>query len=311
MDKRIKAHLRRAMYVVIMVEIIVLSGFAILCGMGRWNNNLLMVILLFMAMGTGITTMFILYRSGCKVMEEVKQLSDTQTEADTLMREVVANITHDLKTPITAIKGYSQGILDKVANTPERIYKYVSTIRTKAEDMANLVDELSFFTQIYKSDVQYDFQPVEFNEYMCSCISALSLDLETKKTDLVYQCFAAGEVRTYLDKDKIKRVIHNIVENSLKYIGMERGILLVRIEETQECVIVHIRDNGIGIQKNELPMIFERFYRTDSSRNSSTGGSGLGLAIAKKIIEEHAGQIWAESELGRGTQVSFSLPKIQ
>lgn len=146
---------------------------------------------------------------------------------------------------------------------------------------------------------------------MCSCISALSLDLETKKTDLVYQCFAAGEVRTYLDKDKIKRVIHNIVENSLKYIGMERGILLVRIEETQECVIVHIRDNGIGIQKNELPMIFERFYRTDSSRNSSTGGSGLGLAIAKKIIEEHAGQIWARSELGRGTQVSFSLPKIQ
>lgn len=148
MDKRIKAHLRRAMYVVIMVEIIVLSGFAILCGMGRWNNNLLMVILLFMAMGTGITTMFILYRSGCKVMEEVKQLSDTQTEADTLMREVVGNITHDLKTPITAIKGYSQGILDKVANTPERIYKYVSTIRTKAEDMANLVDELSFYTNL-------------------------------------------------------------------------------------------------------------------------------------------------------------------
>lgn len=241
--------------------------------------------------------------------KQIKRLHETQTEADALVREVVGNIAHDLKTPITAIKGYSQGIMDGVAATPERIYKYASTIRTKAEDMLGLVEELSFFTQIYKNDVQYDFQPVEFGEYISGCISALSLDLETHQTDLVYQYFVEGEVRICLDKEKLKRVIHNIIENAIKYIGTERGILLVRIEEDEKNVFVHIIDNGVGISREELPMIFERFYRTDSSRNSSTGGNGLGLAISKKIIEEHGGQIWAESELGKGTQISFSLPK--
>ena len=111
------------------------------------------------------------------------------------------------------------------------------------------------------------------------------------------------------DEEKIKRVVANIVGNAVKYIQREQGMILVNVEDQGPFIQVMIRDNGKGIGKEELPFIFERFYRTDSSRNSRTGGSGLGLAIAKKIMDEHGGRIWAESELGKGTEVYFTLKK--
>lgn len=243
--------------------------------------------------------------------EENKRLRDVTEQADTLTREVVANITHDLKTPLTAINGYSQGILDGIAGTPEQIMKYVMTIRNKANDMAALVDELSFFTQIYQDDIRYNFREVNANEYLCECVSELSLDLEMKKISLIYQNVADKNIHIFIDMEKIKRVLNNIIGNSSKYINSDIGIVHIHIEETKKNVVVQITDNGIGIEKKELSSIFERFYRTDSSRNSKTGGSGLGLAIARKIIEDHKGKIWAESEIGKGTRISFTLPKIE
>lgn len=245
-----------------------------------------------------------------KSLEENKRLKDATEKADILTREVVANITHDLKTPLTAIKGYSQGILDGVASTPEQMNKYVTTIRNKANDMAVLVDELSFFTQIYQDDIRYNWKEVNANEYLCECISELSLDLEMKKISLVYQNTADKDIQIYIDMEKMKRVLNNIIGNSSKYIDSDMGIVLIHVEEVKEDLLIQITDNGIGIDKDELSHVFERFYRTDSSRNSKTGGSGLGLAIARKIIENHKGRIWAESEIGKGTRISFSLPKV-
>lgn len=240
----------------------------------------------------------------------VQRIEDADNDADARLREVIANITHDLKTPLASIKGYSQGILDGVAGTPEQIKKYVNTIRSKANDMTELVDELSFFAQIYQKDIRYNFQSVEANEYLSECVSALSLDLETMNIGLVYRYEADRNLRIYIDRERMKRVIHNIMGNASKYIHTDTGIVFVRSQEAEGELIVQISDNGVGIEKGELPHIFERFYRTDSSRNSKTGGSGLGLAIAKKIVEDHNGKIWAESEVGRGTRISFSLPKF-
>lgn len=244
------------------------------------------------------------------IFRSVHDLEEAGEQADTLTREVVSNITHDLKTPLTAIKGYSQGILDGVAGTPERLNKYVTTIRNKADDMAGLVDELSFFTQIYQKDIQYQCQEVNASDYFSGCVSDLSLDLEMKKISLVYQYEADPDARICIDTEKMKRVINNIIGNASKYIQTEMGIVFVCIKETQEDMIIQVTDNGVGIAEEELPRIFERFYRTDNSRNSKTGGSGLGLAIAKKITEDHKGKIWAESELGKGTKITFSLPKL-
>lgn len=278
-------------------------------------NGSLRLIIIVILMILVIDVVLLLFLLGRKIyknnFEQNRRLKDVTEQADSLTREVVANITHDLKTPLTAINGYSQGILDGIAGTPEQITKYVTTIRNKANDMAVLVDELSFFTQIYQNDIRYNFRDVNANTYLCECVSELSLDLEMKKISLIYQNVADKNIRIYVDMERMKRVLNNVIGNSSKYINSDMGIVLVHIGETKENLVVQITDNGIGIEEEELPHIFERFYRADSSRSSKTGGSGLGLAIARKIIEDHNGEIWAESEIGKGTRISFTLPKIE
>lgn len=197
--------------------------------------------------------------------------------------------------------------MDGVAATPERMERYVKTIHSKAVDMAGLVDELSYFTKIYQKVEDFRFAPVKASYFFAECISGMSLDLETRNIQLLYQCDVGEDVEIVIDEEKIKRVVANIVGNAVKYIQREQGMILVNVEDQGSFIQVMIRDNGKGIGKEELPFIFERFYRTDSSRNSRTGGSGLGLAIAKKIMDEHGGRIWAESELGKGTEVYFTL----
>ena len=243
-----------------------------------------------------------------QVDELQKQLDEKKEESELVMREMLSNITHDLKTPLTAIRGYAQGILDGVAATPDRMNKYISTIRNKADDMANLVNELSLFAQIYNKEIEYKKGGVEIDEYISRCMSNLSLDLETRKIDFLYRNDVEKGTCLYIDEEKIKRVFYNVIGNAYKYIDKDLGMIFLHIEDAGKMVWVRITDNGSGIEKDELPLIFERFYRTDSSRNSKTGGTGLGLAIAKKIIEDHGGQIYAESEKGKGTKIYFSLP---
>lgn len=245
-----------------------------------------------------------------KRLEQLEiQRGREQDEFEMMLRETLGNISHDLKTPLTAIRGYSQGILDGVAATPERMNKYVTTIRNKAVDMAGLVDELSLFAQIYKKDIQYQLREVEVNEYISRCMDNLSLDLETRNIDFLYRNDVKKGTYLFIDEEKVKRVFYNIVGNASKYIQTDAGLIYIHAEEKDDVVWIRIEDNGAGMEKSEIPFIFDRFYRTDSSRNSKTGGSGLGLAIAKKVIEDHGGQIYAESEKGKGTKISFSLPK--
>ena len=247
------------------------------------------------------------YEKRLKEIED--QLAREQEESGTMLREMLGNITHDLKTPLTAIRGYSQGILDGVAATPERMNKYVTTIRNKADDMAGLVDELSLFAQIYKNDIEYRRSEVEVNDFISRCMGNLALDLETRHIDFLYRNDVEKGTLLYIDEEKVKRVFYNIVGNAYKYIDKDAGMIYIHVEGEEHVIWIHIQDNGTGIEESELPFIFNRFYRTDSSRNSKTGGTGLGLAIAKKVIEDHGGEIYAESEKGKGTKISFSLPK--
>ena len=257
----------------------------------------------------GATEFTALYDELDNMRVTLKESIEERNKSDALTKEVIGNISHDLKTPLTAIKGYSEGILDGVASTPERINKYVKTIYTKAVDMAGLVDELSYFTKIYQKEEKFKFREINVNRYFGECVSDMALDLETRNIQLLYQCYVDEETVLLLDQEKIKRVISNIIGNAVKYISHNQGMILINISENADDIMVMIRDNGKGIGKEELPFIFDRFYRTDSSRNSRTGGSGLGLAIAKKIIEEHGGKIWADSVIDKGTTICFSIPK--
>ena len=228
------------------------------------------------------------------------------------LRELISNISHDIKTPLTAIKGYAEGLLDGVADTPERREKYLRTIFAKASDMTTLVDELSFYTKIDTNNIPYHFEKVKVNDYFRDCIEDNSPELEIVNVELSFETDVAEEVQVLGDREQLRRVMSNLIGNAVKYLGdKEKGIIRIRLKDEGNIIRVDVEDNGIGIAETALPYVFERFYRADASRNSKQGGSGLGLAIAKRIIEEHGGSIRAESKEGEGTTFSFTLKKIE
>lgn len=251
----------------------------------------------------------------CEDFEEMrihlKELIEVQMQYERDSRELISNISHDLKTPLTAIKGYAEGIMDGVADTHEKRDKYLRTIYTKASDMSVLVDELSFYSKIDCNTVPYNFKVINIDDYFSDCIEELSLDLEVKNIELGYQNFQEGMLQVLADAEQLKRVINNIIGNAVKYLDKPKGRIEVRIKELGTFVQIEIEDNGVGIPAKDLPFIFDRFYRADASRNSKKGGTGLGLAIAKKIIEDHSGRIWATSEKGVGTTILFTLERWQ
>ncbi len=248
----------------------------------------------------------------CEEFEEMRVRLKEQIDArlkyeqDTI--ELISNISHDLKTPLTAIKGYAEGIMDGVADTDEKRSKYVKTIYTKALDMSILVDELSLYSKIDSNIIPYNFAKVDINAYFRDCVEEQSLDMEVKgiKMDLA----SAVEDGTFVkaDPEQLHRVINNITGNAVKYMDHPDGRINIRLLRTKCCVKVEIEDNGPGIGKEDLTHIFERFFRADTSRGTRKGGSGLGLAIVKKIIEDHGGKVGAESTLGEGSCFWFTLP---
>lgn len=241
----------------------------------------------------------------------IKELIEVRMQYERDTKELISNISHDLKTPLTAIKGYTEGIMDGVADTPEKKEKYLKTIYTKAVDMTSLVDELSFYTKIDSNTIPYNFAKIDVDKYFTDCIEELGLDLEVKNIDVAYFNYADDNVRIFADPEQLKRVVNNIIGNSVKYIDKKKGIINVRINDLGNYVRIDMEDNGKGIAEKDLPNIFDRFYRTDESRNSSKGGTGLGLAIAKKIIEDHGGSIWASSKELVGTTIYFTLKKVE
>ncbi len=239
----------------------------------------------------------------------LKEMSDQQLRSEQESREMMSNISHDLKTPLTAIKGYSEGLMDGVADTPEKRERYVRTIYAKACDMERLVDELAFFAKIDQAAVTYDFRKVAVWEYLSDCVGELRLDMEVKGIFLDFTCDCDASVKAIFDPEQIKRVISNIIGNSVKYMDKQNGKIAMHVSADSDMVWVSIEDNGSGIREQELPHIFTRFYRGDSSRGTKKGGSGLGLAIVKSIVTDHGGSVVAESVYGEGTRIRFSLQR--
>lgn len=201
--------------------------------------------------------------------------------------------------------------MDGVASSPEKLDKYVRTIYNKANDMANLIDELSIYSKIDTNRIPYNFTQIHVDDYFRDCADELRMDLESKNIDLTYYNYLDEDAVIIGDAEQLKRVVNNIVSNSVKYLDKKKGIINIRIRDAGDFVQIELEDNGSGIAKKDLPYIFDRFFRADASRNSSTGGSGIGLSIVKKIIEDHGGRIWATSREGTGTIMHFVLRKYQ
>ena len=254
----------------------------------------------------------------CRDFEEMrrrlKESAEEKLVLDKENKELISNISHDLKTPITAVKGYVEGIMDGVADTPEKMDRYVRTIYNKTVEMDHLINELTFYSKIDTNRIPYTFSKLNVEDYFSDCAEEVGLELETRGIQLCYANYVDSDVQVIADGEQIRRVIHNIISNAINYMdkgkGM-KGIIQIRVKDVGDFVQVEIEDNGKGIAAKDLPYIFDRFYRTDVSRNSAKGGSGIGLSIVRKILEDHGGKVWATSREDIGTIMYFVLRKYQ
>ncbi|MFC4401763.1 sensor histidine kinase [Gracilibacillus xinjiangensis] len=222
-------------------------------------------------------------------------------------RELINNISHDLKTPITSIKGYVEGIMDGVANDREKLEKYCRTIHVKATHMDHLIDELFLFSKLDMNSVAFFFEKVDIQEFLENMIEEMKLDFEKQKIEVTLDNKLTGEPFIKADREKLERVIRNILANSIKFFDKEKKQLSLSLEKSDPFILLIIKDNGQGIKKENLAHVLDRFYKGDSSRNTENGGSGIGLAIAKQIVEAHGGTISIESTYGEGTTIYLSL----
>ena len=251
----------------------------------------------------------------CRDFEEMRRRLKESAEEKGLLdkenKEIISNISHDLKTPITAVKGYVEGIMDGVADTPEKMDRYVRTIYNKTNEMDHLINELTFYSKIDTNRIPYTFSKLNVDDYFSDCAEEVGLELETRGIQLYYANYVEKDVLVIADGEQIRRVIHNIISNAIKYMDKPKGVIQIRVKDVGDFIQVEIEDNGKGIASKDLTYIFDRFYRTDVSRNSSKGGSGIGLSIVRKILEDHGGKVWATSREGIGTIMYFVLRKYQ
>ncbi len=219
---------------------------------------------------------------------------------------LLANISHDLKTPVTSIKGYIDGIRDGVADTPEKMNKYLDTIYAKAESIDELVNNLSMFSKLELSRLTFEFENGDINAFLRDFIADCMLDFEKNGVSLLNN-ISNEKAIVRIDYEKMSRVFANIIDNAIKYRNENNPTLEVDTFMQDKGVYVCISDNGIGIEEKELTNVFDGFYRVDSSR--SIKGSGLGLGIVRQIVEKHGGKIWLKSDgLGKGTTAVVYLP---
>ncbi len=252
-----------------------------------------------------------LYQDFEEMRKRLKITAEEKVSVDTGNKELISNISHDLKTPLTTIKGYVEGIMDGVADTPEKMDRYIRTIYNKTNEMTTLINELTFYSKIDTNHIPYNFNTIPVSAYFEDCAEELSIDLEEKGIRFVYANYVEEGVKIIADSEQLRRVINNIIGNAVKYMNRPDGRISLRVRDVGDFVQVEIEDNGPGIAARDLPYIFERFYRADASRNSSKGGSGIGLSIVKKIMEDHGGKIWANSREGTGTVMYFVIRKYQ
>ncbi|TYQ17990.1 UNVERIFIED_CONTAM: phospho-acceptor domain-containing protein [Acetivibrio alkalicellulosi] len=250
----------------------------------------------------------------CHAFEEMRKrlkgALEDQLRYDEERNEFIASITHDLKTPLTSIKGHLDGLRDGIADTPEKAEKYRDIIYKKVIDMDRLINDLTFYSNQTLKKVPFNFSKVDLKIFIEDIIDEYQMELEKLGVEILNNYNLGSKVLVKADVEKLKRVVSNILENSIKYMDKENGQIKIDVQDVENKVLIGIHDNGEGIKKDYLPNIFNRFYRVDASRNTSKGGSGLGLAIAHQIIEAHGGNIWAESEFGKGTSIYFELEKV-
>ncbi len=241
-----------------------------------------------------------------EMRERLKGSLDKQISYEENRKELIASISHDLRTPLTILKGYVEGLKDGVPTTEEKKNHYLDTIYQKAHQMDHLIDDLFLFSRLEMD--KFPFKPVslELSQWLLNAVSDLSVDYP----EIIFETSINEKAFISADPGELFRVISNIVQNSHIYAGSKSVTVTVEMEFIDNQVQIIVSDNGTGIPYQQLPFIFEHFYQIDESRNRNSKGTGLGLSIASMIIEQHHGSIKAESPPGKGLSVIIQLPLL-
>ena len=240
------------------------------------------------------------------VRQRLKAASLAEAAAQEERGLLMANLSHDLRTPITAIKGYVEGIRDGVASTPEKRDHYLEVVYAKTLVLEGLVGNMTDFSEYELGRMQYHFERVELSAFLADLIPEYQADVRGREMAFVAKPLASPATVT-ADRGKLKRVLDNLVSNAVKY-GRPGGTVVLAAEGYRQGVILSVSDNGRGIPEEALAHVFDSFFRADAARSSSVPGSGLGLAICKSIAESHHGKLWLTSREGEGTHAYLYLP---
>lgn len=236
--------------------------------------------------------------------EEIDQLQ----KSETYRREFVGNVSHELKTPIFNIQGYILTLLDGGMEDPSVNKLYLERAEKNINRMISIVEDLEVISQLESGELILHQEAFDIIALTKEVFESLEIKTKRKNITLYFGDSYPTPIWVMADKNRLRQVITNLLENSIKY-SNENGRTKISFFDMDENILVEIADNGIGIDVNHLPRIFERFYRVDKSRSREQGGSGLGLAIVKHIIEAHSQTIHVRSKLGIGTTFGFTLKK--
>ncbi|MGR7813073.1 sensor histidine kinase [Lacinutrix undariae] len=246
-----------------------------------------------------------------------KYAKDKKLEIETLKvreeyrKEFLGNVSHELKTPLFTVQGYLETLIDGAQNNQEIREKYLERANKGVERLIYIVRDLDMITKLEVGDLSLNVDVFDIVELVDSVFELLEMKAAKKRITLTFDMEYKQPILVNGDKERIQQVLTNLIVNSIKY-GREKGTTEVSIENLiKNKVIVRVTDNGEGIEKVNIPRLFERFYRVDKSGSRKEGGSGLGLAIVKHIIEAHDEKIYIESEFGVGSEFSFTLEKVE
>ncbi|MDP4092688.1 MAG: ATP-binding protein [Bacillota bacterium] len=239
-----------------------------------------------------------------ELAESFNQMVADLRNLEEMRRDFVANVSHELRTPMTSIKGFIEGILDGTI-PPDRQLNYLNVVRDEINRMNRLVNNLLDLAKIESGDIPLNFRVIDINELCRRCIIKLESLIVQKELE-VEANFEDEEAFVVADPDAIERVIINLMHNAVKF-SFNGGKIEINTKNMRNKVVVSVKDEGIGIDQDEIDMIWDRFYKSDKSRGKDKSGTGLGLAIVKNLVNGHGQEIWVESEPGKGTVFSFTL----
>jgi two-component system, OmpR family, phosphate regulon sensor histidine kinase PhoR len=226
-------------------------------------------------------------------------------------KEFIGNVSHELKTPLFTVQGYISILLDGAINDSELRDKYLERADKGVERLIYIIKDLDMITKLEAGDLSLDIEPFDIVKLIQNAFELLEMKASKKKITLTFDMDYKEPILVKGDKERIQQVLSNLIVNSIKY-GHQNGTTEISIENLiKNKVIVRVTDNGEGINQEHITRLFERFYRVDKSGSRKEGGSGLGLSIVKHIIEAHNEQIYIESELGIGSEFSFTLEKTK